>query len=275
MWLHALRKRFNSSSFLSALLLIKRQKKLFASSLLLDYLFLGATLLAGSLVGKAIPQDAESLVAYFGSQTNALVFALAYPLLYYIFLIFLYSIAKLGVLLLIERMHGKKNLRIEMLWKFFLNNLAIFGIFAFGAAVIAGLFGLLFEREFLKNIVFVLSIPFILYLYALINIAHSFFVRDHGGQGIVVRAIHALFSKVKKFGVFLFWDILLGAFFYFLYFLMHLFFTKAVFFNQAAVNALGSYYSQWLAFLSSLFLYLIIGFNRIYFYERVEAYVEP
>ncbi|MBI2140036.1 hypothetical protein HYU14_03870 [Candidatus Woesearchaeota archaeon] len=249
-----------------AFLRIRHHPWLFLLTLALDGAFLGALFLTGKLLGGIVPADKDALLALFGTTTNILLALLLYPLIYYSILIFWYSLSKFWILKVLERMWGRDSLRFEQIGKFYLFNLGAIAAFIFSSLLIFGVLAFLFQREVLKYAAVILGIPLLAILYSFLSNGHSRFF--YGAPSLFASSFAATFGKFRSYIGFILYDLILGALCYGLYFLVQLFFRFTVFRSQEAIARFGPSYMAFLSFLSFFLMYLIIGFNRIYFLER-------
>lgn len=263
-----IKKRFLESYFLKVFNIIKKNPRTYFYTIILDFIFLALILFIGKYLGSLIPQDPQQLMNFFKARSNLLLFVLIYPLVYYLFIIFIYSMAKLGILNIIKSLYKKNRLSLKGLRKFYLLNISIFIILFFSALILLGILSLILKRDFLKYVVLILLIPFLFFFYSIINISHTLFIKGMK-KGIIKKSFTVAFNKIPKYGTFILWNIGLTLIYLLFYNIIHLLFRFTLFTNQQLLTTYGSIYLKIFNMLSIIFIYLIIAFNRIYFYERI------
>jgi len=267
-----IKRLFLDSSFFRVLNIINKNRNTYLYTLVLDFIFLALIVIIGKYIGSLIPQDPQQLVDFFKSQANLLIFVIVYPIIYYIFVIFLYSITKLSILNLIKPLYEKQRFTLKGLGRFYLLNLLLFIIFLIAALVIMGILALILQKDFLKYVVLILAIPFFLLLYSIANISHTLFINNHRKK-IIRQSFSIAFNKIKRYGSFIAWDILLILIYLIIYNIIHLIFRFTIFLNQQILTSYGPLYLKIFNIISIIVLYLIIAFNRIYFYETIKKNV--
>ena len=261
-----LKKRFVTTRGSAVLQQIINRKGLFLLATLIDLIYLGIIVAIGTFVSSKIPTDQNALLQYFGNTTNLMVFAILYPLLYYLLIILIYSAVKLILLHYYESMHQSRKISFSKFWQFYgLNILLYFSFFAVFLLLIS-VFGLLLQKEFLKYVLVVITPFFVFFLMAIVHIAHAAFI--HGStQRNFKKSFSLTFKKVKRYGAFLLWDIAFIGVFYIVFNAIHILLRYTVFTNQALVARLSQPYTSLISIVSLVFIFLILGFNRLYFLE--------
>ena len=138
--------------------------------------------------------------------------------------------------------------------------------------LIVGLFGWLLQKAFMMYVLFVIVPVFLFFLSGVVHISHSAFI--HGVSKIGFRRSCSItFKKYRAYGAFLFWDLLFVGLFYVLFNVIHIILRYTLFSNQAIVARLSQPYISVISFVSFVFLFLILGFNRVYFLEADRKHV--
>lgn len=268
----SIKKSFLESTFLKVHRIIKKNPNIYVYTIVLDFIFLFLIIFIGKYFGSLIPQDPQQLMAFFKTTTNLLLFVFIYPVIYYLFVIFIYSMIKLSILNLIKSLYEKNRFSFKRLGKFYLLNILIFIIFFFSGLILFGLLALILRRDFLKYVILILLIPFLFFLYSIINISHTLFIKD-GKKGIIKKNFNIAFNKINKYGMFIIWNFIIILIYLLFYNIIHLIFRLFIFVNREILTTYGSIYIKIFNIISLIVLYLIIAFNRIYFYERIDENV--
>lgn len=263
-----IKKRFAESSFLRVFNIIKKNPNIYLYTIILDFIFIALIMFIGKYFGSLIPQDPEQIMALFKTQANLLLFVFIYPTIYYLFIIFLYSITKLSILNMINQLYEKNKFNLKGIGKFYLLNILLFVIFLFIALFLLGLLALILQRDFIKYIALILLVPFLFFTYSMINISHTLFIR-HQRNKIIKQSFNITFNKLKQYGMFIIWNLILTIIYLLFYNIIHLIFRFLIFSNQELLTAYGSIYLKAFNIISIIFICLLIAFNRIYFYERI------
>lgn len=269
---HNIKKRFLTSSFLKVFKLIKKKPYIYLYTIILDFIFLALILLIGRYFGSLITPNIPQLMDFFKSQANLLIVTLVYASVYYLLIIFIYSIVKLSILQLINSIYKKSKFTMKGFGKFYSLNIGLFVIFFSFALITLTILALVLRRDFLKYLILVLLIPFLFFVYSLINIAHTLHIQGVK-KGIIKKSFSIAFNKINKYGIFLVWDIILISIYLLFYNLIHLIFRSLVFTNRELLATYSSTYLKAFNIISIIFIYLIVAFNRIYFQERINKNV--
>ncbi len=257
---------FLESSFVRVFNIIKKNLNVYLYTVILDFIFLALIMFVGSYFASFIPQDPQQIMELFKTTSTLLLFVFIYPLVYYLFVIFVYSVAKLSILNLIKSLYRENKFNLKRFWRFYLLNIVFFVIFFLVAVVLFGILSLIFERDFLKYLILVLMVPFMFFCYSIINVGHTFFIKGVE-KGLIKKSFSIGFNNIKRYGMFIVWDVILVLVYLLLYNIIHLIFRFTIFKNQQMLMDYGSMYMKIFNIISLVFVYLLIAFNRIYFYE--------
>lgn len=264
-----IKKMFLESSFSKVFSIIKKNPIKYIYTIILDFIFLALIVFIGSSLGSLIPTNPQQLMDFFKAKSNILLFSLIYASIYYLLIIFIYSITKLTILKLIKSLYEKSKLNIKGLKKFYsLNILMFFILFSF-TLILLIILSLVLKRDFLKYLILILLIPFVFFLYSLINIIHTIFIRG-AKKDIIKKSLDITFSRISKYGMFIIWDVILFSIYILFYNLINLIFRFLIFTSAESLTIYGHIYLKTFNIISIIFVYLIISFNRIYFYEKLK-----
>ena len=264
-----IKKRFLESSFLKVINIIRKNLNVYFYTIVLDFIFLALIVLVGKYSGSLIPSNPQQLMDLFKSSTNLLLFVFGYPILFYLFVLFVYSITKLSILNLVKSLYEKNRFTLKRLCKFYLLNILLFVIFFFGGLILLGILALIFKKEFLTYVVLVLLIPFLFLLYSIINISNTLFIKSWE-KGAIKKSFSIGFSNINKYGMFVIWDFAVILAYLLFYNIIHLIFRLFIFSNEEILTNYGGIYLKVFNIISLVVIYLVIAFNRIYFYERID-----
>lgn len=240
---------------------VRKEADKYLFTVVIDLLFLGGVLFVGKYLGSLVPEP-QQLLDIFGTQWRLLSFAFGYVVAYYSFAIFLYSLAKLFILRILE---GKKP-GIHGLSRFFLLNIILTLVIVAAGMLIWGVLLILFQQQWLKYLVLLIGVPFIFFSYVIFNISHVLFAKGERKK-VFRRSVFLAFKPARYYG-FLVWNLvfIIG----FLAFLNAIHFAiRYTFFTSA--ERIAAYASGYLMATNAVFLifaYLVIAFNRVYFFEK-------
>ena len=263
-----LKKKFKYSTFFRVFNIIKNKPNNYLYSLVIDFIFLAIILSVGKYLGSLLPADPEKLMAIFKTQSNLLLFVIIYPIVYYLFVIFMYSIAKLGILNYIKGFYEENKFSIKNLGKFYILNILVFLIFLTSALLIFGIIALVLQQSFLKYVVLIILVPFLFFFYSILNISHMLFTKNN--KNPIKKSFQIAFNDIKNYGAFILWDLSLLGVYFLLYNLIHLILTYTLFTNENILASIAPSYLSAFNLISMIFIYIIIAFNRIYFFERIK-----
>ena len=262
--------KFKESYFVKTWGLIKKNPKNSLLIILFDVLFLASVSVLYGLISSLISEDIEATKAIM------LVY-LVLILLYYLGLVFLYSFFKYLVLNSIKSFFEHFQTKFKLLKgreffaglkKFYLLNLLTFAVFFTGFLILNSLFLMSTKQEYAPYIFLTINLPFFLILYIFINISHTLFSEfKEVGMKEVVRNTFRTVAKIKAYaGIFLMNIAAIIVYFIVFYFIGLV--LKATIFKGYMVSIQP--YNMIFAIITNIFLYLILFFNRIYFYNVIK-----
>ena len=203
----------------------------------------------------------------FGTQGKLLLFAVGYPVVYYVFAIFLYSIAKLHILKMIT---PHRKIGMSELPKFFLLSILVFGgIFLIGLIVMMVL-AVAFKQDFLKYIILVLGVPYLILAYTIFNLSHSHFAKGDR-QGLIRISLKDPFLHLG----YLPYDLLFFAGFFIVFNVINVILRYTIFLNQGMLSSFGPVYIKIYNALFLIVIYAVVAFNRIFFVKNVLQQHKP
>ncbi|MBW2975141.1 hypothetical protein KY366_05480 [Candidatus Woesearchaeota archaeon] len=263
-----IKKRFLDTSFYKVVNLIKKNLNIYLYTIVIDLTFLALVILIGKFLGSLIPRDPQQLMGFFKTQLNLLLFVFIYPVFYYLFVIFLYSIAKLAILNMIKPLYEKHKFTLKGLGKFYLLNILLFAIFFSIFLAFTGISALLLKDNILKYVVAILSLILFFFAYSVTNIAHTLFIKNRRNR-VIRNTFRIAFRKITKYGTFKIWNTFLIITYIVIYNIVNLVVRLTVSLNQEALTPYVPLYLKLFNIASIIFIYLVVAFNRIYFYEKI------
>lgn len=241
--------------------LIKNNPKIFFYIVIIDILFLGVLNLFYKLTDFLILKDTTEI------SKIIVIFYLVITVLYYLLLVLIYSFFKYIILKKIKLLSGKIKTGFK---KFYLLNLLIFVVF-FAAILLLNPIILLSVKEQYRPYVFlIINLPLFLIAYIFMNISHTIYseskktiIKD------IIKKTFGFMGKIKNYiGIFLADIIAIVAYFMIFYLIGSL--LKITVFKATFGATAYTIYETIFVIITSIFLYLIIFFNRIYFYSIVK-----
>ena len=249
-------KKIKSSYFVKTFNLFKKNIDNLFLIFIFDIWFLAAIAVSARIaefLGKSLFEQPLQ----FYSITPMIIFAIGYCAI----IILIYSFFKYFVLNYLKRMFKKTKIDLKRFGSFFLLNLIIaVSLFVIFIAL-NGMLLLNVKREVAPYIFLLISIPFIFFFYAIINIAHSLFIDLTNIKDILRKTIKITFTNIKSYAGIYLSSIIIFVIYYLIYYLI----------NSILKNTMSSifYYSIYLnifMILTGIIFYIVIFFNRVYFY---------
>ena len=249
------------SLFVKNLKLVKANPNKFGLIMLFDALFLVSFFyIMPTLTGYF----AQSLVL----PQNYLAFSILiiFQLIYYLAALLIYSFFKYNVLEVMKSLFEKTSISFDRFWKFYLLNVVIAGIFF--AVILALSFVLAGINQQYTPFVFIfMAAPYLLFLYATVNISHSFFYQNSSIKDSLKKGFGIAFTKIKIYKETILIIVLASLALWLLFFgsgyLIMLLGSK----NYMLYLKTYAYFSKISVIVFDLFFYLIILINRISFYS--------
>jgi len=186
----------------------------------------------------------------------------AWSVLQLILLLFLASCFKFFILDYVRGFFDKAKFRLNRIWGFFTLNLIIWAAFALLIFAVNVIVVLAFKMEYSRVALSFVAIFILFFLYAALNISHSFFAL---GNGVKDSLKATLKGGIRNYvGIYLF-----SALAFFAYIL---FFTVIGYAIQSLIKSELSYsftpvYIKVFVALAFVLIYALMIFNRVYFCE--------
>ena len=253
-------KKLKDSYFVKTFRLLKKNPDNLFLIFILDIWFVAALLLssklAGLLGGILFKQPLQSY-----SITPLIVFAVGYCLA----IIIIYSFFKHFVLKYLKSMLEKAKTGFKGLGSFFLLNfIVITSLFVIFIAL-NGIFLLNLKQQLRPFALLFISVPFIFFSYAIINIAHSLFISLTNIKDVLIKTVKITFTSIKSYAGIYLSSIIIFAVYYFVYYG-----SMSLLKNTASYMIYYSAYLKIFVVLTGIIAYTVIFFNRAYFYLIVK-----
>lgn len=257
-------KKIKRSYFVKTFNLIKKNKDSMFMVFIFDIWFL-ATIAVSAKAAEFLGKSLFKQSLQFYSMTYLIAFALGY----YVILILIYSFFKYFVLHYLKRMFDKVKIDFKRFGSFFLMNLIIAISLFVIYMVLNGIFLLNVKQQLRPSALLLISIPFIFFSYAMINIAHSLFINLTNIKDVIRKAFKITFTSIKSYAGIYLSGIIIFAIYYFIYFMIN-----SVLRNTASYIFYYSLYIKIFMVLAGVIFYIVIFFNRVYFYLIIEKFLK-
>ena len=189
-------------------------------------------------------------------------------LIYYLIILFVYSFFKYSILDFIKSLFSKTKFSFNRLGQFYVLNIIIAGIFF----AIMLLLSFILENVKLSYRPFVfifMAIPFLLFLYVVINVSHSLFYQGSSMKDSIKNGFKITFAKIRIYretiliiilAALLLWLLFLGS-----GYLIRFIANK----NYNLYLSAYAYFKQSSIIVFDIVFYLVILINRISFYAII------
>ena len=201
-----------------------------------------------------------SLVKYISValQYYPTAILIMFTAVYYIFMLLIYSFFKYCVLHYLKSMFEKTKFSFNRLLGFFLLN-AIMVVCLLAVFIGLNAFLLNIKAQYRTVAVILVMALFGLFSYAIVNTAHTLFSNISGIGKVLAKSLKITFLGIKAYlGIYLSSAIILAA-----YFLLYYAFEASV--RKTGIAYSSAYLNVFIA-VTSIILYAVVFFNRVYFY---------
>jgi len=258
-------KTIKESLFIKSFKLAKSNPNKIGLMVLFDVMFLVSLLGLQILFGYF----ARSLVV---PQTRALAFIfIIFSLIYYLIIIFAYSFFKYSILYYIKSLYEKAEFSFKRLGQFYSLNTIIAGIF-FAIMILFSFILANIKQTYAPFIFIFLAVPYLLFLYIVINISHSLFYKGAVIKESIKKSFEIAFTKIKVYRETILVTILTALFLWLLFFgsgyLIRLIASK----NYNLYLNWYKYFRYASITVFDVVFYLVILINRISFYQIIRNF---
>jgi len=231
---------------------------------LFDVLFLISVFALNKLVQYVAP----ALVGTIAPTLASAVLFIVFSLIYYLIALFAYSFFKYSILDFIKSLFEKTEFSFKRLAQFYSLNIVIAGIF-FAIMFLANFLLISIKQEYRPFVFIFLAIPYLLFLYIIVNISHSSFYEGASIQEAIKKGFRIAFTKIKVYRETILIMILVALLLWLLFlgsgYLIRLLASK----NYTLYLNTYAYFKQASIIVFDLVFYLVILINRISFYALI------
>ena len=251
---------FKESLFIKSFKLAKSNLNKTGLMILFDILFLISVFALNRL-----SQYFSQSIVVAQTLTSAIILII-FSLIYYLIVLFVYSFFKYSILDFIKSLFEKTEFSFKRIGQFYSLNIIIAGIF-FAIMFLANFLLASIKAQYRPFVFIFLAVPFLLFLYVIINISHSLFYEGDSIKDSIKKSFKITFTKIRVYKetilimilfALLLWLLFLGSG-YLIRFLAstnyNLYLTTYAYFKQASI------------IIFDIVFYLIILINRISFYS--------
>ena len=233
------------------------KKPLYAGAMVvLDGIFLAVWLYLQRFIAVVMPQNAGQS----GMLSSIGIFLLI--ALDFFILVFLYSLFKYCILHFMRRMDKSVGLKFDKLMHFYGINLALIAIFTAFYLSVGGFLQSGLRTEFVRTAAMIIAVPYLLFSYTWLNIAHSLFAKSWGTSKVLRNSFSFMFRKIPSYrSVYFFSAAVLLA-------LATIYYLAGIGLGKFGWDA-GAFV-RFFAVFSSIVLYCLMALNRIGFYLSVK-----
>jgi hypothetical protein len=187
-------------------------------------------------------------------------------LIYYLIIILIYSFFKYIIMDYIKSLFEKAEFSFSRLGQFYALNITIAGIF-FSAVILANFLLASIKPQHRPFVFIALAVPYLLFLYAIINTSHSAFYQGSSIKDALKKGFRTAFTKIRVYRetilaiamlALLLWLLLYGS-----GYLIRLIASK----NYSLYLTYYSYFKQASIAVFDIVFYSVILINRISFYS--------
>ena len=248
------------SVFLQSFRIVKSNPGISGMIVLFDLMFLVSFLTMQKLSGYS----ALAIVPYV--NINPLLLLLVLSSIYYLIVLFVYSIFKFSVLGFIKSLFAKSRSSFSEFWKFYMLNLTIALIFLAVMLVLDYILANL-KPDFAPYVFIVMAVPYALILYAAVNISQSLFFHGNPLVASLKKGFAITFTEMKRYRETVLVMIITAAALWIIF--LGIGYLIQVFTSASYTLYLNSYsvFGEALKWAISLVFYFLIFINRISFYK--------
>lgn len=253
----------NESIFLKSFRLAKSSPNKVGYMVLFDFLFF-----LSIYVFQMLSQYAANNISIGPAKSTFYIFLLL-SAVYYLIVIFSYSFFKYIVLDYIKSLFESTDFSFRRLGQFYSLNIVIAGIF-FSIMILANFLLASIKLQYRPYTFIALAIPYLLFLYVVLNLSHSFFYQGASVKESLKKGFKTTFTKIKTYretiAIMILCALLLWLLFFGSGYLIRILASK----NYGLYLSYYSYFKQASIIAFDLALYAIILINRISFYFIVK-----
>ena len=250
-------KKFKSSYFVKNFSLLKKNLDNVFLIFIFDVWFLAVILITSKLAEFLGPRIFRKPLELYPISP-----LLIFGFLYFIILIIIYSFFKYIVLHYIKRMFENVQLDFKRYRSFLLMNLIILISYFIIYFALNGIFLSNVKSQFTSISFLLIFAPFVFFSYAFLNISHSLFLNIPNNKAILKKVFSITFTKFKSYSGIYLWSIILLIIYFAIFKLVSFFIVNNPNMNFQSYET----YQNTSLIVTAIAIYIIIFFNRSYFY---------
>ena len=216
----------------------------------------------------------KKLFEYFSQPLNPVISSSIFAFfifssVYYLAILFVYSFFKYSLLDSVKSLFGKSEFSFNRLLNFYLLNAIIAAIF-FALMLLLNYILISIKQNYAPYVFVFLAVPYILFLYVIINISHSLF---YEGCSIIISikaAFSMAFAKIKSYRETILVIIICAFILLLLFLVIDYFIRTPISKNYSSYLTVYSYFKQTSIIVIDAVFYFILLTNRISFYNIVK-----
>lgn len=253
------------SFFIKSFRLLKSNPNKTGLMILFDVLFLISIFALNRLTQYIAPFVIGSVTS--PNWASAALFVI-FSLIYYLIALFAYSFFKYSVLDSIKSLFQETEFSFKRLAQFYSLNIIIAGIF-FAIMLLANFILASIKQDYAPYVFILMAIPYILFLYVIINTSHSLFYEGASVKESIKNGFSITFTKMRTYRETILVMIFLALILWLLFFGSGYFIRLISSKNYSLYLNLYSYFKQASIIAFDLVLYLAVLINRISFYAVI------
>ena len=202
-------------------------------------------------------------------QTSSIFFVfIAFSLIYYLVVLFVYSFFKYSVLDFISSLYDISQFSYKRLGQFYSLNIILAGLF-FSMMIFANFILLTVKPDYRPWVFIAMAVPAGLFFYVFINAAHFIFCQYNSVKKSIVSGLNVTFTKIRAYRETIMLMIVFALILYMLFYgagyLLRVLTSKN---NVLYLNSYA-YFKQAAILTFDIVFYFVILINRISFYKIV------
>ena len=249
--------------FVKSFKLAKSNPSKFGLMILFDALFLASAF----ALNKLSSYFAKSLILF--QSLSGIIIMIVFSLMFYLIILFVYSFFKYCILDFTKSLFSKTAFSFKRLGQFYASNIVITGIF-FAIMLLLTYILSNIKISYQPFVFFILTVPYLLFLYIIINASHSLFYDGSSMKDSIKKGFKITFSNGRIYKELILIMVLAVLILLILFlgsgYLIRVLVDK----NYNLYLSIYAYFKQLSIITFDIVLYFVILINRISFYSLVK-----